>query len=149
MKSLLHRLNTPPGLGIIGFVVAVRTFIFGLGFATGSADAVRTLLYGHINALPFMTAEIFGVMLMLAGLALVLGFVFKKKEIVKYSSQWQFMVYMFTGTLYLVTGSVYYALTAAFPWAIIIAVVSLAYYRLPKRRKEADEREFYDLPSDK
>lgn len=149
VKKVRKMFDTEGGLSFLGYALSFHAIALGLSFALDTADAKRTLLYESISSFPVIEPEIFGWVLAISGFIAFIGYFGRKlrpaKELVKYSSYVQFLVYLFMTFLYLLNGLFWYAASVAVPWVPLVWIVSYAFYYLPKKMTQAEELAYFGI----
>jgi uncharacterized protein (DUF2062 family) len=130
-------------LDVLGYIISIRAILLGLSFAANRPDAVVSVLYRHIDQFPLVEPEVFGTVLMISGLITFTGFLMKNTRLVRYSSQFQFMVYLFATFIYFLNGSFISGLIAA---AIPAALTYVVAYRFCNRKTIQEQRREWGLP---
>ncbi len=112
---------------ILGFVIILRSILFGVTFAIGYDSQASTVLFDDIIKLPFSTA-LFGWVLLAACLVAGAGYILNKKLWIAASFSYVAIIWIFAGIVYWIEGSWVLAITNGFTWAIL-AIIAGALYK--------------------
>lgn len=95
--------------------------MYGTAFFFVALSNNVTLLFDYIFDAG-VNPELFGVILLAAGLTTLAGYLFNHRRAIFWGSTAQELIWLFTGLIAIITGNWFLSITACFFWVAIISI---------------------------
>ncbi len=119
--NITRTLNGKP-ITIVGVISALHSIIYGIGFTFEFGGFQQTVLYENISMVSDPTR--FGLIILLAGVAVLAGLLTDRRRIIALSSSLQSLCWLFTFFAYALNGQVLLGLGIAFVWTMLSSYVA-------------------------
>lgn len=124
--GIVNALNNRP-VRALGFLTAVHSVIYGIGYITAMGGFTGTVLYVNFGSLLATTS--FGVIVLLGGLLLAFAYARNNPKTIQKASIIQSCVWLFASMTYILNGAWLLALGISLPWALLSSYLSYAFAR--------------------
>lgn len=112
-------------LGVTGFIIAIHSIVYGIGYTLKLGGFSNTVLYHNIGDV--VSPEIFGIALLILGTILAYGYAKEKAGIVKRFTPLQSIVWLFATLIYMLSGAVMLGIGVGLVWALLSGYVGYAF----------------------
>lgn len=112
---------------VFGTATAVKTVIYGITYAFATKEATNSLLWTYISNLPAVEPMMFGVFLLVVGLAGIFAYATKSPFWVKRTGEIQTLCYIFMFVTY-VFGGAHLAAIGVAGYLVFMSFVSSYFY---------------------
>lgn len=109
----------------IGMIVAVHSFIYAIGYITGSGGFVDTILYGEVATI--FSPVLFGFALLATSVTILAGYMMEHSLMINIASNVQSFIWLFATFVYFLNGDPLLALAIAGVWSVLSAYTAYAW----------------------
>jgi len=115
----MYKLLKSRPITVVGLLSALHSIIYGFGFLLAVGGFDRAILYIEVGLFYPFGQEIFGIILILAGIITMTGYLANKARLIRWGSGGQSFLWAFAAFTYFLTGQILLGLGVAMIWSVI------------------------------
>jgi len=115
----MYKLLKSRPITVVGLLSAFHSILYGVGFLFAVGGFDRAILYIEVGLLYPTGQEIFGIILILAGVVTMAGYLGNKARLIRWGSGSQSFLWAFAAFTYFLNGQILLGVGVAMIWAVI------------------------------